>query len=355
MALDHYHTLGRSGLRVSPLALGTMTFGQEGWGCDAATASALLDQYFEAGGNFVDTADFYAGGASETMLGEYLAARGNRDAVVVSTKFSLNRQADPNSAGNGRKAMIRSLEGSLARLGTDYIDLYFMHAWDGLTPVEEVMRGLDDLVRSGKVRYVALSDSPSWYVARAQTLAEWRGFEPLCGLQLEYSLVERSSEWEYAALAQELGVGIVAWSPLGSGVLSGKYRAEVPFEELPEGRLKVTAAHTPPSMTKFSERNFAIITALEEVADKLGATMPQVAINWVANRPGVGAVVLGATKASQLGDNLGALDFTIPAELGERLDEASAPTPVVPYALLNGFLAPLLHGGITRKHANYSG
>jgi aryl-alcohol dehydrogenase-like predicted oxidoreductase len=214
VTLDTYYTLGRSGLRVSRLALGTMTFGTPAWGADPATSARIFDAYLEAGGNFVDTADVYASGVSEEIVGKLIAERGIRDRTVLSTKFTLaGRPGDPNAGGNGRKAMLRSLEGSLRRLGTDHVDLYIVHAWDTLTPVEEVMRGLDDLVSSGKVRYVGFSDLPAWYAARAQTLAEWRGYEPLIALQLEYSLAERGLEYEFPALARELGMGLMTWGP----------------------------------------------------------------------------------------------------------------------------------------------
>jgi aryl-alcohol dehydrogenase-like predicted oxidoreductase len=343
-----YYTLGRSGLRVSRLALGTMTFGTEcGWGCDRETARALFARYLEVGGNFIDTADVYGGGASEAMLGEFIAERGGRDRLVVSTKYTLNytnRDADPNAAGNGRKNMLRALEDSLRRLKTDYVDLYFVHAWDGVTPVEEVMRGLDDLVRAGKVRYVGLSDVPAWYASRAQTLADWRGFAPLCALQMEYSLVQRGVEYEFVQMGQALGMSLVAWSPLGSGFLSGKYRPGVDIAAQSDGRLKATAAVAMPTNKKMTARNWAIAAELERVAAGLGRSMAQVAINWVANRPTVGAVLLGASRLGQLEETLGALDFELPPELAVRLDEASALVPHFPYAFIDGNL-PQMHGG----------
>lgn len=345
MSLDTYYTLGRSGLRVSRLALGTMTFAQPGWGCDDEAAGQILDTYLEAGGNFVDTADAYAGGASEELLGKLIAERGIRDRTVLSTKFTFNaKPGDPNSAGNGRKAMLRSLEGSLRRLGTDHVDLYFMHFWDDRTPVEEVMRGLDDLVSSGKVRYVAFSDVPAWYAARAQTLAEWRAYEPLVALQMEYSLVERGLEYEFPALAQELGMGLMTWGPLGNGLLSGKYTGASSIEDLPDGRLKVTAAHTPPALDKKTERNWAIVTELAKVAEEIGQSPAQVAINWVANRPAVGSVLLGATKPHQIQSTVASLDFTLPDELRQRLDDVSTPPPAVPYSFL-----PWVHGVINAE------
>jgi aryl-alcohol dehydrogenase-like predicted oxidoreductase len=209
-SLADYSLLGRSGLRVSPLCLGAMTFG---WGCDEATARDIFNRYLEAGGNFIDTADAYSSGQSEEMLGRFMKEAGNRDRIVLATKFSFNTSpGNPNTGGNGRKNILRALEGSLRRLQTDHVDLYWLHAWDGMTPVEEVMTTLDALVRSGKVRYIGLSDTPAWYLARAQTLAELRGLERVCALQLEYSLVERNIEREHIPAALELGMGVCPWS-----------------------------------------------------------------------------------------------------------------------------------------------
>src|SRR5438128_685746 len=226
MSLTHYYTLGRSSLRVSRLALGTMTFGTEwGWGSDQENAREIFQRYVDAGGNFIDTADVYTKGSSETWLGEFMAERGNRDRLVVATKFSHpSEPRNPNACGNGRKHMMKAVEASLKRLRTDYIDLYFLHTWDLVTPVDEVMRTFDDLVTQGKVRHIGLSDVPAWYASRAQALAEFRGYEPVCALQLEYSLVERNLESEFTRLATDYGMGIMAWSPLASGLLSGKYR-----------------------------------------------------------------------------------------------------------------------------------
>lgn len=349
MALDSYHILGRSGLRVSPLALGTMTFAQEGWGCDPLTAGQILDVYLDAGGNFIDTADIYSRGASEQTLGALLAERKIRDRLVLSTKFSMAVQpGDPNSAGNGRKSMLRALEGSLRRLDTDYVDLYILHAWDTLTPVEEVMRGLDDLVSAGKVRYVAFSDVPAWYAARAQTLAEWRGYEPLCALQLEYSLAERGLEHEFPSLCQELGMGLMTWGPLGNGLLSGKYSAQSRPEDLPDGRITATAAHTPPDMDKRTNQNWRIVAELSTVAKELGQSPAQVAVNWVANRPAVSSVILGATKPHQLQDTVASLDFAVPDDLRARLDEVSALPRAVPYDFMP-WLQQRINAGVTRS------
>ncbi|MDX3901411.1 MAG: aldo/keto reductase [Sphingobium sp.] len=328
-----YRLLGRSGLRVSRLALGTMTFGEKAWGCDRATAHAILDRFVAAGGNLVDTADYYSHGESERIVGSFAAERGLRDQLVIASKFSLGSGGNgANATGNGRKSMLAAVDGSLRRLSTDYLDLYIMHLWDGITPVEEVMRGLDDLVTSGKVRYVALSDVTGWYAARAQTLAEWRGYERLCALQLEYSLIERGLELEFPSLCEELGMGILAWAPLCNGLLSGKHRPSA------EGGLATGRIETVSKAGRFdrlTERNWAIVAKLEEVAGRLGRSMAQVAINWVASRRGVGSVLLGATKVAQIDDTLQSLDFAIPADDLAVLDAVSALPRIFPYRFLD--------------------
>jgi aryl-alcohol dehydrogenase-like predicted oxidoreductase len=347
--LARYHLLGTSGLRVSPLALGTMTFGTEwGWGAPAETAHRILARYLDAGGNFVDTADGYTNGTSESLVGDYFRAAGGRDRAVIATKFSLgSTPGDPNSGGNGRKNVYRALEGSLRRLKTDYVDLYWLHAWDGITPVEEVVQTLGDLVRAGKVRYVGLSDVPAWYFARAQTIAEREGLPRFCALQLEYSLVERNIEREHVPAALALGAAVVPWSPLASGLLSGKYRREGSGAR-GEGRLPSLAASGNPAFAKlFTERNWAIVDELVKAARELDRPPAQVALNWVATRPGVGSTILGATKLEQLDDNLASLDFALPEPLARRLDEVSRPELVHPYHFFETefFTQGLLSGG----------
>ena len=345
MSLDTYYTLGRSGLRVSRLALGTMTFGDNwGWGAAEDTARAMFDRYLAAGGNFVDTADLYTDGASEELLGRFMAETGARDRVVLSTKFSYNAQpGNPNAGGNGRKHILRAVDGSLRRLRTDYIDLYLLHTWDRLTPAEEVVRTLDDLVRAGKIRYAGLSDVPAWYAARAQTFAEAHALTPLVNLQLEYSLIERHIEHEFVPMAAELGMGITAWSPLGMGLLSGKYKASETGGR-GEGRLaKISGA---PGFDRFTERNWRIVAALEEVAAAMGRPMAQVALSWVVTQPGVASVIVGATKLGQLDDNLAALSFEIPVALRARLDAASALEPTFPYWFFGDVQQSRLHGGV---------
>lgn len=345
MSFDSYYTLGRTGLRVSRLSLGTMTFGTEwGWGADEDAARQLFNTYVDAGGNFVDTADLYTNGTSEIWTGKFIAERNLRDRIVVATKFTYNADpSNPNAGGNGRKNILRAVEGSLKRLGTDYIDLYFLHTWDRITPVEEVMRTLDDLVRSGKVRHIGLSDTPAWYAARAQTLAEWRGYEPISTLQLEYSLVERNIEREFVPLGLELGMGIMVWSPLASGLLSGKYR---PSEGVlnAEGRLDTMKDTQNAAFQKFTDRNWKIVAELEAVAKELGRSMAQVAINWTVNQPGVGSVIVGATKLSQLEDNLKSLDFELPKELSDRLSAIGHLEPQFPYTFFTPGHQAMIHG-----------
>jgi aryl-alcohol dehydrogenase-like predicted oxidoreductase len=355
-ALNQYYTLGRSGLRVSRLALGTMTFGTDwGWGADKETARQLVNAYVDAGGNFFDTADLYTNGTSETWLGEFIAERGLRDRAVIATKFSYNAEpGNPNAGGNGRKNILRAVEASLKRLGTDYIDLYILHTWDRVTPAEEVMRTFDDLVRAGKVRHVGLSDVPAWYASRAQTIAEFRGYEPLSAMQLEYSLAERNIEHEFTTLGAEHGMGIMVWSPLASGLLSGKYR---PSEKGADGagRLDTLKDSSNPAFQRFTPRNWAIVAELESVAKDMGRPMAQIALNWVVNRPGVASVIVGATKLNQLQENIGTLSFDIPTELAARLDAVSAPERPFPYMFFGDELQGMVHGGaaVGAKPASY--
>lgn len=348
-SLSEYSLLGRSGLRVSPLCLGTMTFGTEwGWGCDDATARQVFDWYLAAGGNFIDTADLYTNGRSEEMLGQFIKDSGTRDRVVLATKFTFNAEpGNPNAGGNGRKNIYRALEGSLRRLKTDYIDLYWLHSWDRMTPIEEVMATLDNLVREGKVRYIGLSNTPAWYVARAQTMAELRGHERLCALQLEYSLVERGIEREHVPVAIELGMGVCPWSPLASGFLSGKYQRSGDGE----GRLQSVKGSGNPVFDKFTERNWRILDMLLEVARVMERSPAQVAINWITRRPGVTSTLIGATSPAQLDDNLRALEFDIPAGFSAKLDEASQLDATSPYLFFRPEMQAMLTGGV-KVHAS---
>ena len=349
MTLNDYVTLGRSGLRVSPLCLGTMTFGTEwGWGSDEDAARAIFDRYLEAGGNFIDTANVYTNGKSEEMVGRFLRDHNRRDRLVIATKFTMNTDpSDPNAGGNGRKNVYHALEGSLRRLGTDFIDLYWLHAWDTVTPVEEVVSTLNDLVREGKIRHYGFSDTPAWYLARAQTLAEKEGKERLVALQLEYSLLERNIEREHIPAAQELGMAICPWSPLAGGFLTGKYKREAGAAGGPTGEGRIEKIKGTPFMKPANERTWRIHDTLIDIAAQIDRTPAQVALNWVATQPGVTSTILGATKLSQLNDNLAALDFAIPDGLRSRLDEVSALETVHPYSFFVPPIQNVITGGIS--------
>lgn len=358
MTMNRYTLLGRSGLRVSPISLGTMTFGDEwGWGADEATAQRLFDLYVDEGGNFIDTADLYTEGTSERFVGKFVTARGLRDQLVIATKYSYNAQAgNPNAGGNHRKNFMRALDGSLKRLNTDYIDLYYLHTWDRMTPVDEVMRAMDDAVRAGKIRYVGLSDTPAWFAARAQTLAQWRGFEPVAAMQLEYSMIERNAELEFADLATELGMGLVPWSPLGMGMLSGKYKpSQGGFTG--SGRLDTViaanpGAKPPPGFDKLTERNFRIVAELEAVAREADRPMAQVALNWLHRKRGVASIIVGATKPEQLRDSLASLDFDLDPALTARLDAVSEPARPFPYYMFEDGHQARIHGHVDVRNKN---
>jgi aryl-alcohol dehydrogenase-like predicted oxidoreductase len=344
--MNSYVTLGRTGLRVSPLCLGTMTFGTEwGWGSEEDTSRTIFNRYVDAGGNFLDTADMYTLGKSEEMLGKFVQERQLRDQLVIATKFTFNAaKGNPNAGGNGRKNIYRALEGSLRRLQTEFIDLYWLHAWDTLTPVEEVVSTLNDLVRHGKIRHYGFSDTPAWYVARAQTIAEKEGKERIAALQLEYSLVERNIEREHIPVAQELGIAVCPWSPLAGGLLSGKYQREG-NSGTGEGRLEKTK--TNPIINRFTERNWPIVDLLANTAKQLGKAPAQVALNWVATQPGITSTIIGATSIRQLDDNLASLDLTIPTELRGPLDQATAPPPIHPYVFYQPAMRAMISGGVS--------
>ena len=343
--MNSYITLGRTGLRVSPLCLGTMTFGTEwGWGNQESDARPIFHRYLEAGGNFLDVADGYQRGRSEEILGKFIQERSLRDRVVLATKFTFNAEpGNVNAGGNGRKNIYRALEGSLGRLQTDYIDLYWLHAWDRVTPVEEVIYTLNDLVRSGKIRHYGFSNPPAWYVARGQTLAEKEGKERIAALQLEYSLIERNIEREHIPAAQELGLAICPWSPLAGGLLSGKYKRQGD-SGTGDGRLEKTKSH--PVLNKFNARNWRVVEALTEVSRELGKPAAQVALNWVVTQPGITSTIIGATKLTQLEDNFAALDFSIPAELRRRLDQATAIEIIHPYVFFEPALQEMITSGL---------
>ena len=312
-----YRLLGKSGLRVSQLCLGTMTFGEDwGWGSSKDESRQILDAFFEAGGNFIDTANVYTNGTSESLLGEFL--KGDRDRAVLATKYTNAMPGtDPNAGGNQRKNMMRSVEASLKRLQTDYIDLYWLHIWDKITPLDEVMRAFDDLVRQGKILHAGVSDMAAWAVARASTLAELRGWTPFVGLQIEYSLVERTVERELIPMAEALGLGVTAWSPLAGGVLTGKYV---------EGKAEADARMNSEMMKGYNrddERARRVVSEVQAVARDVGRSPAQVALAWLRQRPVPIILIVGARRLEQFRDNLDCLDLQLNTSQVERLHTAS--------------------------------
>jgi aryl-alcohol dehydrogenase-like predicted oxidoreductase len=322
-----YRLLGNSGLRVSEAALGAMTFGEEhGWGSGKDEARQVYDAFREAGGNFIDTANFYTNGTSESFLGEFM--KDHRQSMVLATKYSnAGPGTDPNAAGNHRKNMMQAVEASLRRLQTDYIDLYWVHIWDQITPVEEVMRGLDDLVRQGKVLYVGISDAPAWWIAQANTLAKLSGWSSFIGLQVEYSLIERTVERELVPMAQALNLGFTAWSPLASGVLTGKYHGHGSPEQ---GRMKSEMMKV---FMPEPQRAGRVVAAVKAVSDQTGRGLAQVALAWLRYRPVPVIPIIGARRLSQLQDNLASFNLTLSVEQVKALDEASQIDLGFPYDL----------------------
>jgi len=309
-----YRTFGATGLRVSELFLGAMTFGEQGGvGAPLDECRRILDAYADAGGNVVDTAINYRGGASEEILGELLAGR--RDRFVLSTKYTVSRdQSDPNAAGNHRKNLRLSLQTSLRRLRTDYIDIYWVHMWDRHTPVEETMRALDDEVRAGRIGYLGISDTPAWVIARANVIADWRGWTAFAGLQAPYNLLQRDIERELLPMAEGLGMTVAAWSPLAGGILSGKFSR--PGGPEPGTRISATA---------ITRQQREAATMVRDLADDLGATTAQVAIAWMRRRSPAIHPIIGARRVDQLLDNLGATNVDLPGEAMARLDAAAEP------------------------------
>jgi len=315
MDMTDYRTLGRSGLAVSPLALGTMTFGAGRWGADEAGSRAIFDAYADMGGNFIDTADVYSGGESEAMIGRFLRERGGRDRMVIATKSGFPRgEGNPLAGGNSARNIRDGLEGSLRRLGTGHIDMYWTHVWDRTTPVEEVLRALTDAVRRGDILYYGFSNAPAWYVAQIATLAHAHGLPEPVGLQYSYSLIDRGVELDLVPAGRALGLGLVAWSPLAFGMLTGKYGREGlaafgPAGSVPnkggehtggsDGRLN---GDNPYGGMLFTESNFSIVDELHAVADEIGRPMAQVALAWVTGRPGVSSVLMGASRPNQGGE-----------------------------------------------------
>lgn len=341
MSLDQYVTLGRSGLRVSPFALGAMTFGEDagGAGSSVEESEQILAAYLDRGGNFIDTANFYTNGHSEQILGDYFSRQpGRRQHVVLASKFFTNLYpGDPNGGGAGRSSIIAQLHQTLRRMQTDYLDVYWLHNWDRNTPIEETMRALDDVVRAGKVRYVGFSNTPAWVVAQAHTMAQLRGWTPLIALQVEYSLLERTVEGELAPLAQDQGLALVPWSPLKNGFLSGKYRRDAAVAD--SARAAYVGGPT--------EAQFEVIDAVTTIASDIGTSPAAVALAWLRAREGTVVPIIGARRQTHLVDNLAALDVTLdPGQLGV-LDAVSTPVLNYPSDLNGAMRAMLQFGGTT--------
>lgn len=367
MPLTDYRTLGRSGLAVSPLALGTMTFGMARWGMAEPDARAVFDAYVEEGGNFVDTADVYSSGESEAMVGRFVAARGLRDRIVIATKAGFAAGTGPHGGGNGAKHLHQALHASLRRLGTDYVDLYWIHVWDAVTPAEELLETMTALVRAGKIRYWGLSNTPAWYVAKLVTLAAARGVPGPIGLQYFYSLANRDVEDEHLPLARDSGLGLVPWSPLAYGLLAGKYdRATVeaaapragglPSEAAAEGAQRAEDdkrldGANPFGDSLFTEHNWRIVDELKRVAAAAGETPARVALAWVIGRPGVASTLMGVSKVAQVHDNVAALEVELSAEHRAALDAVSAGDP----RFLYGLFAPAVQRNVVFGGSSVTG
>jgi aryl-alcohol dehydrogenase-like predicted oxidoreductase len=345
-----YNLLGKSGLRVSELCLGTMTFGEEwGWGSSKEESHRVFNAYVDAGGNFIDTANKYTEGTSEKYIGEFIA--GDRDRFVLATKYTSNtRRGDPNAGGNQRKNMMQSLEASLKRLNTDYIDLYWVHAWDPLTPIEETIRALDDMVRAGKILYIGISDTPAWIISQANTIANLRGWTEFAGIQIEYSLIERTSERELLPMAGALDIGVTAWSPLGGGVLTGKYNKTNNEQQQHQNTpLSSSSSSSDTPVTKegtisrrlegqnelanrfLNDKNLLIADEVSKIAKEIGHSGAQVALNWIRQKNNTTSPfgknkiipIIGARKESQIKDNLDCLEFELTDEQMRTLNEVS--------------------------------
>jgi aryl-alcohol dehydrogenase-like predicted oxidoreductase len=323
-----YKLLGNSGLRVSELCLGTMTFGEDwGWGASLDECKTIYEAFREAGGNFIDTANIYTNGTSEKYVGELIASE--REVIVVATKYSNGIPSnDPNGAGNHRKRMMQSVEASLKRLNTDYIDVLWAHAWDFTTPPEEMMRAFDDLVRQGKVLYIGISDAPAWVVAQCNTIANLRGWTPFIGLQIEYSLLQRTVERELLPMARSLDIGITAWSPLANGWLTGKYTKNNGSEE-PKRLDNAGMSDFVPQ----SDRNLAIAHTVDEVATQIGCSSAQVALSWLLHQDTI--PIIGARKAAQVKDNLACVNVKLSEQQLAQLDQVSQIELGFPHDFLN--------------------
>lgn len=346
-----YKLLGKSGLRVSELCLGAMTFGED-WGKFLRGASKeeskeIFDLFVDAGGNFIDTANNYQNGTSEKYVGEFIASE--RQKFVLATKYTLTTNPnDPNASGSHRKNLLQSVDASLKRLETDYIDLLWVHAWDYMTPIEELMRSLDDVIRSGKVLYVGMSDTPAWVVARANTMSEFHGRSPFIGLQIMYSLIERTPERELLPMACDLDIGVTAWSPLGGGVLSGKYNKEIQEQKRFDPNNPMTSGFV-------NEKNLSIAKEVQIIAKEIGKTPSQVALGWLRHQRDKGVIIpiVGARTQVQMKDNLGSLDLDLSSDHLKRLDRVSKIELGFPNDFLSSDMVKTLVYGNTYSSIDY--
>ena len=341
----NYKLFGKSGLRVSEICLGTMTFGEEwGYGANKDESRIIFNAFLEAGGNFIDTANRYTEGTSERFLGEFVKESGRRDELVVATKYSLaSKIGRINDSGNHRKNLVQTLDGSLKRLGLDYVDVLYVHAWDFTTPIEEVLRPLDDMVRSGKVLHIAISDTPAWIISRSDAIADLRGWTAFAGVQVEYSLITRDAERDLLPMANELGLAVTAWAPLAGGALTGKYltKSDDP-KRIKEGSKRI------------NERSQIIATEVVKIAEELGCSAGNVALQWVMHQKGVIIPVVGARNAAQLKDNLKCLNVKLSQEQINRLNEVSKIELGFPHEFLTQEgVKQILFGGFIDKIENH--
>ncbi|WP_319024738.1 aldo/keto reductase [Microbulbifer hainanensis] len=356
--MTHYSTLGRSGLVVNSLSLGTMTFGTQRWGADDQQSYEIFKAYYEMGGNFIDTANVYSGGQSEKLVGQFVQEMNIRDEVVIATKAGFGTGTHPHTGGNGAKHISSALDASLKRMNTDYVDLYWVHMWDMVTPAEEMLETMASLVRAGKIRYWGISNSPAWYISKIVTLAKALGLPGPIGLQLQYSLVERNIEAEHFPLALEEDLAVQPWSPLAGGFLTGKYSQADPDNvagkrgpALPDGA-EDTGAETnrlsgnnPFGDSMFTERNWQILDVLKEIAEETGYQMAQIALNWLSRQPLRAPILIGASRKSQLDSNMAALDISLTDEQLTRLNGISRPDLEYPAALFNPEVQKFVFGG----------
>ena len=348
----NYYTLGHSNLRVSPICLGTMNFAQTNkqvpWYIDEAKSRGILESYVKHGGNFVDTANLYTGGESEKVIGKYFKDEGNRDDIVLATKYTSKTKENPNHLGNGRKNMVKALDASLERLGTDYVDLYYVHWHDEMSSPEEVMRSMDILVQSGKVNYVGLSDCPAWFISRCQSLSMQHGYERIAAMQLEYNLIERNIEMEYFEMAKYYDTAIIPWSPLAGGFLTGKQTKE---------KLQGRVATGTYSGFERNEKKWEILDTVKQVAKDINKTPVEVALNWALKRPTISSIIIGASSVEQLDANLKSIEFTIPKEQTDKLTEVSKPYRGAPYTFFEkgSFVKNMSYGDkmVVEKHPSW--